>query len=93
MIPQFFVKLLGLSGGSCFAYCGIPAAIATIRAKKSIGTPVSIAWGIVAGVVLTYSYILLAFHFDWVITINDLIEFSAWATIIFYHYKGKYARK
>lgn len=79
-------KLLGLIGGFCFAYCGVPLAWATARAGKSIGTPIFTALAIVAGGVSMYAYLLLTYGFDWLLTVNYSVEILSWATVAFYHY-------
>jgi hypothetical protein len=80
------IKLLGLLGGICFAYCGVPAAYVTARAGRSIGTPISIAWMIFLGAVFMYSYLTASYGFDAILTVNYSIEALSWALIVFYHY-------
>jgi hypothetical protein len=82
-------KLFGLIGGLCFAYCGVPAAYKTVKAGKSIGTPISIAWMITIGAVAMYSYLLLTYGFDTLLAINYFVEAASWGTIVWYHYKSK----
>jgi hypothetical protein len=80
------IKLLGLLGGFCFAYCGVPAAYATWRAGKSVGTPVSIAWMIFLGAVFMYLYLTASYGLDLILTLNYFIEAASWGLIVFYHY-------
>lgn len=80
------VKLLGILGGLAFAYCGIPAAWATIRNGRSVGTPASVAWMISAGSILMYSYLTLQHGFDLILTVNYGVEFLSWASIVYVHY-------
>ena len=80
------LQIVGLTGGFCFAYCGVPAAWATWRAGRSIGTPVSVAWMITAGGVLMYTYLTALHGFDPVLAINYSVETLSWATIVKYHY-------
>jgi hypothetical protein len=80
------VKILGAIGGFCFAYCGVPLAVATIKAGKSLA-PVTTAWGIVIGTIAMYLYILLTFGFDWLLTVNYSVELLSWATVVVYHYR------
>lgn len=81
------LELLGLFGGFCFAYCGVPTMIRTIRAGKSIGTPADVAWFIFLGGVCMYSYLLLKFGFDIILAINYTIEIISWGVILLYHYR------
>ena len=80
------IKLLGGLGGFCFAYCGVPLAWATVRVGKSLGTPVTTAWGIVIGAICMYGYLLLTYGFDPLLTVNYSVEFLSWALVVFYHY-------
>lgn len=81
--------ILGLLGGACFAYCGVPTALATYRAKKSQGTPVSIAWMISLGSVFMYSYLIRSYGFDLILTLNYAVELVSWGTIVYFHYFGQ----
>jgi hypothetical protein len=83
------LPIIGLLGGFCFAYCGVPAAWATIKAGKSVGTPVSIAWMIAAGTIFMYSYLFGMYGFDPILTINYAVEGSSWGTIVWYHYNPR----
>ena len=85
---SLFVKMVGIIGGCLFAYCGVPTAYMTIKAGKSIGTPVTIAWSIAVGALCMYSYLYLTYGFDLLLAINYSIEFGSWAAIVFYHYRG-----
>lgn len=78
------VNILGLLGGVFFAYAAVPQAVRTIRAGRHLGTPVSIAVAIVAGTILSYSYLRLAHGFDWIITVNYSVEALSWAVLLFY---------
>jgi len=80
------LKLLGLVGGFFFAACGVPAAFATVRAGRSVGTPISVASMILAGAICMYLYLLLTYGFDWVLAINYAVETASWGTIVAYHY-------
>jgi hypothetical protein len=84
---MLLIKLLGIIGGFCFAYCGVPAAYHTIKAGKSIGTPISIAWMITIGAIAMYLYLLCTYGFDTILTINYSVETLSWAIIVVYHYK------
>lgn len=79
-------KLLGFIGGVCFAACGVPAALATFKAKKSIGTPISVALYIFSGAIAMYFYLLLTYGFDLLLTANYLVEAGSWGLIAYYHF-------
>jgi len=83
------LSIIGLLGGFCFAYCGVPAAWATIRAGKSIGTPVTIAWMIAAGTILMYTYLFTLYGFNPVLTVNYAVEGLSWTIIVWYHYNPR----
>lgn len=78
------LKILGLVGGFCFAYCGVPAAYATWKIGKSIGTPLSVAWMILVGSIAMYSYLTVKHGFDAILTINYSVEALSWGVIVFY---------
>lgn len=78
--------LLGLLGGMCFAYAGVPSALATFKAGKSIGIPISTALLIFSGTILLYAYLYLSYGFDWILTLNYSIEAISWGVIVRYHY-------
>ncbi len=80
------IEIMGLLGGLCFAYAGVPAAIATFKAGKSIGISVLTAWLIFAGTVFLYVYLFARNGFDPIITLNYFVEAVSWITIIKYHY-------
>ena len=79
-------KILGIIGSACFAACGVPAALATYKAKKSIGTPISVALLIFFGSLAMYGYLLGTYGFDLLLTINYIIEALSWGLISYYHY-------
>lgn len=83
------VDALGFLGGACFAYAGVPSAVATVRAGRSIGVPSSLAWMIFLGTILIFLYIWIRHGFDWVLFINYSVEAVSWFVILFYHYKDK----
>ena len=80
------IQLLGVIGGILFAYAGVPSAIATIKAGKSIGVPILTALLIFFGTIFLYAYLFLSYGFDLVLTINYTIEALSWGVIIKYHY-------
>lgn len=86
------IQLIGLLGGFCFAYCGVPAAYHTARAGRSIGTPVSVAWMIFAGAVLMYTYLTVLHGFDAILTVNYTVEAASWATVVWFHYLPRKAQ-
>lgn len=86
MSASTLTYVLGLLGGACFAYCGVPTAVQTYRAGKSVGTPVSVAWMISLGSLFMYSYLFRSYGFDLVLTINYAVELASWGTIVRFHY-------
>ena len=89
MINQsIFLQLLGIFGGFCFAYCGVPTAWATVKAGKSLGTPLSVAWMIFLGALTMFTYLYLRYGFNWILTLNYVIEAISWGVVVFYHYKS-----
>ena len=80
------IEVIGLLGGLCFAYAGIPSAIATHKAGKSIGISLLTSWLILLGTILLYIYLYIKSGFDWIITVNYSVEALSWAVIIRYHY-------
>lgn len=78
--------LFGLIGGTCFAWCGVPVALATWRAGKSVGTPVSVALLILTGGLSMFAYLLLSYGLDWLLAGNYLVEVASWAVVAWYHF-------
>jgi hypothetical protein len=83
------INLLAILGGFCFAYCGCPAAYATYKAGKSVGTPISVAIMITAGSVFMYFYLLLTYGFNPLLTVNYIVETVSWGVITYYHYRPR----
>lgn len=81
------IEAVGLIGGAFFAYAAVPAAYKTVRAGKSLGTPVDIALMILAGTVTLYAYLFFKYGFDPVLTFNYGVEAVSWAVIVYYHFK------
>ena len=70
------------------AMAAAPTAYKTVKARKSIGTPVSIGL-LIAGLLFTYVYITATFGFDWIISFNFLLEGGSWFIIVKYHFLPK----
>lgn len=87
------MTLVGLLGGLCFAYCGVPAAWKTWRSGHSLGTPISIAWMIVTGSILMYAYLTVLHGFNPVLTVNYSVEAISWAVVIWFHYMPRSAKE
>jgi hypothetical protein len=81
---MIWIKLLGLIGGSLFAYAAVPQALATVRAGRHLGTPLNIMVPIFLGTVVMYTYLYTSWGFDWVLTVNYVIEAASWAVLLFY---------
>jgi hypothetical protein len=78
-------QLIGLIGGLCFAYCGVPAAYQALKDGLT-RTPVVVAWMICIGGVLMYTYLTIQHGFDWVLAVNYTVEVTSWAIVVLYHY-------
>jgi len=78
------LPLLGLIAGAFFAYAAVPAALRTLRAGKHLGTPLDIIVTIFLGTLLMFSYLTLAYGFNWVLALNYTIEALSWGTLLFY---------
>ena len=66
------------------AYAAAPTAIKTIRAKKSLGTPVDLSAVVLAGTVVSYFYLLFSYGFDWLITVNYGAGAVSWSVLLLY---------
>jgi hypothetical protein len=86
MTFEITLKIIGIIGGAAFAFAAVPAAITTIKAGKTIGTPITIAWAIFTGCILLYTYLTGSHGFDLIVTGTYGIETASWATIIWFHY-------
>ncbi len=82
------IEALGILGGVCFAYCGVPVAWATLKAGRHLGTPVAVAWMIVIGAILMYAYLYARHGFDPILTLNYSVEAASWAVVIWFRYFG-----
>lgn len=78
------LQLLGLVGGSLFAYAAVPQAVRTIRAGKHLGVPLDIAAAIFGGTLAMYGYLHASHGFDWVIAVNYSVEALSWGVLLFY---------
>jgi hypothetical protein len=78
------LSLLGIIGGILFAYAAMPAAIRTIKAGYSLGTPVDLSLAVCTGTVVQYVYLLLSYGFSTVLFVNYLVGFACWAILLFY---------
>jgi len=77
------VKILGLLGGFCFAFCGVPPALNAIK-MGSTSVPRSTAWLVFMGGVFMYAYLLFTYGFDLVLFVNYAIEIASWGIIVRY---------
>lgn len=83
---SLFLVVLGTLGNVAFAWACLPTAIATVRAGKSIGTPVGLAWNILIACLLFYGYMLLAYGLDPFLLACSCMETVAYGIVIWYHY-------
>ena len=77
---------IGVLGGFAFAFAAVPQAVATCRAGKSLGTPLSIAWAIFVGCICLYTYLTGAHGFDLLLTLVYSVETISWATLLWFNY-------
>ncbi len=84
------LSLIGLIGGFFFAYAAVPQTIKTIKAGKHLGTPVSIATAIILGTIFMYVYLYQTYGFNWVITINYIVELVSWVILWCYGMCDRY---
>jgi hypothetical protein len=78
--------LLGVLGNLAFAYACVPTAWRTWRAKRSIGTPIGLAWNIMTACLLFYSYVLLAHGYDLLVAICGAVEVLSYLVVIWFNY-------
>jgi len=83
------IWLIGLLGGLAFAWAGVPAAIATARSGRSIGTPLSIILYILFGVIMMYVYFTFTYGMDWIITLTYLAQLVSWGMLLWYHFRPR----
>lgn len=79
------LELLGLTGGICFAISGIPTALKTYQDGRN-QIPISTAWLVWCGAILTLAYLLIRNGFDWVITADYFVTICTWSIVLRYHY-------
>lgn len=77
-------KFLGILGGICFGFCGVPAALASYKAKAP-AAPLSVTAFICTGGVAMFSYLFLTYGFDLLLTLNYAVEVGSWGIILYYH--------
>jgi len=78
------LDFLGGVGGFCFAYCGVPAAYATIRGGRAVA-PLSVAGMIFVGALTMYGYLLGTYGFNWLLAVNYAVEAVSWGIVCAYH--------
>jgi len=78
------IYLLGIIGGLLFAYAALPAAVRTIKAGHTLGTPLDISFVVCLGTVVQYVYLLLSYGFNFLLFCNYLVGFVCWAILLFY---------
>jgi hypothetical protein len=78
------VSILGIIGGLLFAVAALPSAIRTIKAKRSLGTPVDISLVVCLGNIIQYVYLLLSYGFNPVLFVNYLVGFVCWVILLYY---------
>ena len=82
------IYLLGIIGGLLFAWAALPAAIRTIRAGHTLGTPKDISFVVCLGTLIQYFYLLLSYGFNFLLFCNYLVGFVCWAILLYYGVKS-----
>ena len=80
------IQLLGIIGSLLFAVCGIPPAYQTVKAGRVVGAMISTSWMIFLGGIAMYSYLLLTYGFDWILSLNYISTIISWGILVWYHY-------
>jgi hypothetical protein len=78
------IYLLGIIGGLLFSYAAFPAAVRTIKAGHTLGTPKDISLVVCLGTVVQYVYLLLSYGFNLLLFCNYLVGFICWSILLFY---------
>ena len=79
------IPLLGILGALAFCFAAIPTAFATVRAGRSIGTPLSVITAILFGNILMYAYLFLQYGFNPILTFSYGIELLSWGVLLKFH--------
>lgn len=87
---MILIPAMGLVAGALFATSGLPVAVATIRAGKHLGTPVTVICAIFFGAVLMYAYLLATYGFDRILAISYGLEISTWGVLLFYWIRTRF---
>ena len=80
--------ILGVLGGLCFGFAAVPQAVATIRARRHLGTPMSIILAVFYGTLLMYAYLTARNGFDPLLTGIYAVEASSWAVLLAYRVRA-----
>jgi hypothetical protein len=80
------LQILGSAGNIAFAWACVPTAWRTLRAGKSIGTPIGLAWNIWIACALFYAYTFLSYRGDILVWIGGAVEITAHSLVIWLHY-------
>lgn len=81
------LKVLGLIASFFFAFAAVPAAYAVhVNGKQPHRVMHITAWYIFIGCLLMYTYLLLSYGFDVILTFNYVVETLSWGTILWYWY-------
>lgn len=78
------VTLLGVLGNALFIVAALPEAVATIKAGKALGTPLSLIVMVLLGFIAMFWYTYLKLGFDWVLATNYGAQFIVWFILLFY---------
>lgn len=75
------ISLLGIIGGALFGFAAVPQAIATLKARKGLGTFLSIILSVLGGTLFMYAYLTARNGFDPLLTV---IYAVSWATVLYF---------
>jgi hypothetical protein len=78
------LSILGIVGGILFALAPSIAVYKTIKAKKALGTPVSLSVIVCLGTIVQYVYLVASYGFDTVLFLNYLTGLVLWLTLLYY---------
>lgn len=83
---RWLVDLCGILGTVGFGWACAPTAYRTLRARRSIGTPIDLSWNILLACFFMYAYVLMRNRFDWLVFSAGFVEVVAYSIVIYYHY-------
>lgn len=83
---DLFLFGLGVLSNAAWALACVPTAYKTVRAGKSVGTPIGLAWNIFIACWIFYIYITLKSGPILLVLSSGLTEIVCYGLILWYHY-------